>query len=714
MKKLVTIFASIVLLVLAGCSQKEESPAIAVTGVKVTPANLTLVIGETSKLDATVEPADATDKTVLWSSSNAAVAMVGSDGLVAALKEGTATITASAGGKSTTCNVTVVTTYVEATGLTLDKTALELTEGDTYTLSATIAPADASNKYPEWTSSDSDVAVVDGNGKVVALKAGSATITATVDKQKASCQVTVAQKILAVSRVVLDKEALDLIEGDTFTLTATVEPDYATDQTVTWSTSDASVATVADGLVTAIAEGTATISATAGDFTATCEVAVFPEYAYVDLGVSVLWATCNIGATVPEEAGDLYAWGEIEPKESYEWSNYKWGTSNNLTKYNISNKYGSVVDHKVVLEPEDDAATVNLNPMWHTPTRAEWGELLSRCTWTRTSENGVNVYRISSNTNDNSIILPRTSGTYWSSSLVANDPYFEPTKAWVLQDFYYMHRLERYRGFPIRPVRSRGYVAVESISLDKESIETFVGRTLTLTTTIEPYYATNSTISWESSQPSVASVSEGVVTALSAGEATITASADGKQVTCRITVLKPNEPEAVDLGLSVKWASFNVGAYLPEEAGDLFAWGETSPKEKYEWSNYKWGTSNNLTKYNISNSNGSNPDNKVTLEAEDDAATANWGSKWRTPTGDEWNELLSKCTWIRTTQNGIEVYRIASNTNDNSIILPRNYWLWSSSLYEVYPYQAWHLYTGSQYMSATDRSRGVCIRPVCQ
>ena len=259
-----TIFAAIVLLVLAGCSQKEESPAIAVTGVKVTLANLTLVIGETSKLDATVEPADATDKTVLWSSSNAAVAMVGSDGQVAALKEGTATVTASAGGKSTTCNVTVVTTYVEATGLTLDKTALELTEGDTYTLSATIAPADASNKYPEWTSSDSDVAVVDGNGKVVALKAGSATITATVDKQKASCQVTVAQKILAVSRVVLDKEALDLIEGDTFTLTATVEPDYATDQTVTWSTSDASVATVADGLVTAIAEGTATISATAG------------------------------------------------------------------------------------------------------------------------------------------------------------------------------------------------------------------------------------------------------------------------------------------------------------------------------------------------------------------------------------------------------------------------------------------------------------------
>lgn len=91
-----TIFAAIVLLVLAGCSQKEESPAIAVTGVKVTPANLTLVIGETSKLDATVEPADATDKTVTRSTSDASVATV-ADGLVTAIAEGTATISATAG-----------------------------------------------------------------------------------------------------------------------------------------------------------------------------------------------------------------------------------------------------------------------------------------------------------------------------------------------------------------------------------------------------------------------------------------------------------------------------------------------------------------------------------------------------------------------------------------------------------------------------------------
>lgn len=304
----------------AACQQALET-TIPVTGVNVSPGNLVLVIVESSKLSATVEPADATDKNVRWSSSNSSIAIVGSDGQVVALKEGSATITASAGGKTTTCAVSVVSTYVEATRIALDKSSLDLVEGDYYSLTATIEPDNASNKYPEWRSSNSEVAVVDNEGKVVALKAGTATITAKVDKQTATCTVKVEPKILAVSRIILDKGSLGLVVGETFTLTATVEPDYATDKTVTWSSSNPSVATIADGLVTAVTEGTATITATAGDYSATCEVTVYPPYEYVDMGLSVMWATCNLGANAPEEVGDYYAWGEIEPKESYNWNN---------------------------------------------------------------------------------------------------------------------------------------------------------------------------------------------------------------------------------------------------------------------------------------------------------------------------------------------------------------------------------------------------------
>lgn len=407
----------------AACQQALET-TIPVTGVNVSPGNLVLVIVESSKLSATVEPADATDKNVRWSSSNSSIAIVGSDGQVVALKEGSATITASAGGKTATCAVSVVSTYVEATRIALDKSSLDLVEGDYYSLTATIEPDNASNKYPEWRSSNSEVAVVDNEGKVVALKAGTATITAKVDKQTATCTVKVEPKILAVSRIILDKGSLGLVVGETFTLTATVEPDYATDKTVTWSSSNPSVATIADGLVTAITEGTATITATAGDYSATCEVTVYPPYEYVEMGLSVMWATCNLGANAPEEVGDYYAWGEIEPKESYNWNNYKWcygGSSSNLTKYNTKNTFGEFVDHKLVLDPEDDAASITRGPLWHTPTMEEWEELRTECVWTQTTQNGISGYRVNSKTNDNSIFLEYRS--YWSSSLNPDTPY---------------------------------------------------------------------------------------------------------------------------------------------------------------------------------------------------------------------------------------------------------------------------------------------------
>ena len=125
--------------------------------------------------------------------------------------------------------------------------------------------------------------------------------------------------------------------------------------------------------------------------------------------------------------------------------------------------------------------------------------------------------------------------------------------------------------------------------------------------------------------------------------------------------------DAVDLGLSVKWAAYNVGAIAPEEYGSYFAYGETKEKSKYDWSNYKWGEEDRTTKYNNDVEGG---EGLKTLLPEDDAATVNWGTKWRTPTCEEIDELFdeTKCEWTwDATKKG---YTVKSLKTGNSIFLP--------------------------------------------
>ncbi len=189
-------------------------------------------------------------------------------------------------------------------------------------------------------------------------------------------------------------------------------------------------------------------------------------YEWVGLGLpsGTKWATCNVGATTPEGYGNYYAWGETEPKTTYDWSTYKWcnGSSSTLTKYNTSSDYGTV-DNKTVLEPEDDAAAVNWGGAWRMPTDAEWTELRTNCTWTWTTLNGKNGYEVKSKINGNSIFLPAAGcrlddlggagsyGLYWSSSLGTGFP----SCAWYayfLSDFVVRSNGYRCYGQSVRPV----------------------------------------------------------------------------------------------------------------------------------------------------------------------------------------------------------------------------------------------------------------------
>ena len=187
-------------------------------------------------------------------------------------------------------------------------------------------------------------------------------------------------------------------------------------------------------------------------------------HAYVDLGLSVRWATMNVGANAPEECGDYFAWGETQPKEEYNWSTYKWceGNYDTQTKYCTDSYYGTV-DNKTILDLEDDAATVNWGGAWRMPTKEELQELLEDCTWTKVVQNDHNCYMVTG-PNGNTIILPaagvfddtiievyNTMGCYWSSSLSEDSS----------SNAYYLYfssgevdwdGLERFYGLSIRPV----------------------------------------------------------------------------------------------------------------------------------------------------------------------------------------------------------------------------------------------------------------------
>ena len=256
--------------------------SVSVAGVSLDKTEIVLVEGSNQTLTATVEPTNATNKGVTWSSSNNEIATV-NNGVVTAVKEGTATITVTTaeGGKTATCKVTVnAPQTVPVTGVTLTKTELTLAEGGSEKLTATVEPANATNQTVTWSSNNEQVATV-ADGTVTAVKAGTATImVTTADGSKtAACEVTVNAPTKPVTNVTLEPTTLTLEAGSTGKLTATVEPSDATNQTVTWSSNNEQVATVADGTVTAVKEGTAaiTVKTADGNYQATCAVTVKPQ-----------------------------------------------------------------------------------------------------------------------------------------------------------------------------------------------------------------------------------------------------------------------------------------------------------------------------------------------------------------------------------------------------------------------------------------------------
>ncbi len=216
---------------------------------------------------------------------------------------------------------------------------------------------------------------------------------------------------------------------------------------------------------------------------------------------------------------------------------------------------------------------------------------------------------------------------------------------------------------------------------------------------------------------------------------------------CLLSLLLNDEPSgtnnAVDLGLSVKWATCNLGASSPEESGSFYAWGETKAKDKFTWSNYKWTYEEKSTygdpillrsKYN-SNSNLGKVDKKTKLDTDDDAARSKLGGKWRMPTKAELQELIDKCDMTWTTKNGVKGMEIKSKSNGNSIFIPaaglygpvgntnptggdksevgKSCYVWSSQCGTDGQVMALCLKSNYKGILNAGRDQGLTIRPVC-
>ena len=760
--------AAIALLALSACTQEEINQLLnSVNSIKLDQTRVEMTVGETLHLFATVDPFKGDTKVVTWTSSSPDVASVkGTEipdvtginmpaGEVTALKEGETTITAKAGDKSATCKVIVKKKADDGGGntgavteLKLDKAEVHMSPGQVWQLNATVKPEGASIS---WSSNKTDVATVDREGKVTAVALGEAVITASAGEKSAQCLVKV-EKEVAIEGISLNKSSLTLKEGETFQLVATLIPENATPKTIEWISSIPSVATVDEkGLVTAVRNGGPTeIWAVIGrgsghEINAKCEMTVTGDAPSVE-SITVTPATVNIKATeeailtatvTPAGTGAEIKWvsdnTSIAKVEKISDTQAKvTGVGEGTVKVIAS--VGSVFGYSEVTvekkgsgggEGGGGAEMISLNK---TELQLGFYETFQLVATLRPEDASAQISWTSSNED----VVLVSNGSTPAGTVIAKNKEGQSIVTATVGSLSASCTVT---------VTSGSIVPVQSISLNKTELTLQVGQKFELIATILPGNATNKQVSWASSARSsqLSLTNNGlscVIDAKAECEATITVrSADNPAqlyATCKVTVTggssDPGE-EVVDLGLpsGLKWRGWNVGASKPEEYGNYYAWAETSPKSNYSSSNYKYPATNlgdGMIVYAKYDSTPIHGDGKTVLEPVDDAATANLGNGWRTPTFNEFKELREKCTWAWTTRNGVNGM-LVTGPNGKSIFLPAGGWYDKTTLNNKTTYGSYWTATGSGDIAhAVDfingyvdkavlaRSNGRSVRPV--
>ena len=364
-------------------------------------------------------------------------------------------------------------------------------------------------------------------------------------------------------------------------------------------------------------------------------------YGYVDLGLSVKWATCNVGASAPYEAGDRYAWGETSTKKEY--------TEKNSATYGKSMK-------GIAGSSSHDAAYAQWKGDWHIPTKEHCQELIDKCTWTWTTLQGVNGYRVTG-PSGKSIFLPivKGYGDYWSSTPNEEDPSYSYHLYFDGSEHSLYPKGRRLAGLSIRPVAGELAKAKEeqsrpTKSIDNSSKQDSKKKTSSSSKSEQKENANKSKPAQESK------TDKSSITSTTQGKSTTTNTAVPTSRTGTI-----NGHEYVDLGLSVLWATCNVDATSPSEYGGHYAWAETSTKSSYTKENHRFYDSSKDEIMGI----------QWIVGSKYDVAHVKWGSRWRMPTRVELAELFDerKCKREWMTYNGKEGFLI-TGPNGNSIFLP--------------------------------------------
>ena len=500
---------------------------IPVTGITLNKTELTLENGSSESLTATVTPSDASDQGLSWSSSSYSVCTVDQGGKLTAVGNGAAVITVTTydGAFTAKCNVNVKTSVK---GITLNKSNMNLIKGSTESLIATVTPTGATQKDVLWFSSDPNVCTVDLSGKVTAVNAGTSVVFATTldGGYTAVCTVTVT---VPVTGVTLNKEVLTLENGTSGSLTATVNPSDATDQKLSWSSSDVSVCTVSeDGVVTAIGNGTAVISVTTydGGFTANCSVKVVTSVTGVTLNKSnltlikgskgsliatvspagasqqdVIWLSSDENVCTVDSAGNITA---LNAGTTDICVTTKDGNYTAKCTVTVIIPVSDVVLNKTELTLEKgttELLTATVSPADATNSNMAWSS--SNKAVCAVDQNG----KLVAVANGNAVITVMTlDGGYTAECSVM-----------VI-------------------------TSVTGITLNKASTTLVKGTTETLTATITPEDASQKDVLWSSSDENVCTVdSLGCISAINAGSAVITVTTkDGDfTATCAVTVVIP-------------------------------------------------------------------------------------------------------------------------------------------------------------------------------
>jgi hypothetical protein len=451
---------------------------------------------------------------------------------------------------------------------------------------------------------------------------------------------------------------------------------------------------------------------------------LFKPAEMIDMGLSVKWASYNLGASKPEEIGGLYGWAD----------------PTGLLISDNPDDYPSADPPLLISNTEYDIATAKWGPEWKLPTKEEVDELINNCTFEWTTQNGVIGAKFTAK-NGNSLFFPAAglragvkvkstdkAGCYWSGTRSDDDTYIVYALCFGASKPMCIVFFKEY-GFAVRPVSVE--IRNEAITGDSTNI---TDSEATLNGSVRGMG--NAKVSSDAgvcysttAEPSMTNgtyVSSGI---LADGDFSVNLvglsdttkyyyrtclNVDGKYYygeTKTFITLKKKEMakgELIDLGLSVKWANFNVGASKPEEAGGLYGWADPTGK---------------LTSTNPNDYPSSTPPASIS-GTDYDIAKALWGSDYRMPTQAEIQELLDKCTGVWTTVNGVKGMKFTA-TNGNSIFMPASgdrygTELRDNGLYGAYwsgtlkGTQAYMLYfeDGASMVDASARMYGYNVRPV--